>query len=364
MKTVQIVVLLLLSTSYLFGQKSVQPNFTQTQSETSEYQASKGAFFYLFSDYQTPFQPLTGGISVNEGRTWDDPIIVIPLGFTFRFFEATVDTLYLRPLGGGLALVHDTTTKGVAPVMMLYGVNLADRALDVLPLVGMQGSESPISYLTTGEKGARMCTIEFQNAGFRGDVYDNFQSVDHVTFQIRLFEMQDIIELHMGDTQISQPQLAYDGKSGPSIGLMPAFDFHTELMMEPGLWVMGLPYVPMAVISDTATQITGDIPMNHVYRFDREARNDPNTPNTPTNIEETDPTFASYPNPAQDYLQVSWGGAQGVIQAQVLNIQGQPVLSQEIMTEGSLNVSDLRAGMYILKCQDKEHTIYTRWMKR
>ncbi|MEL6135419.1 MAG: hypothetical protein AAFR59_18830, partial [Bacteroidota bacterium] len=84
MKTVQIFFLLLLSAFYLFGQKSVQPSTAQTQLETSTTTASRGAFFYVFSDYQRPFEPLDGGISVNEGRTWDDPTIVIPLGFEFR----------------------------------------------------------------------------------------------------------------------------------------------------------------------------------------------------------------------------------------------------------------------------------------
>ncbi|HOH99324.1 MAG TPA: T9SS type A sorting domain-containing protein, partial [Bacteroidales bacterium] len=68
-------------------------------------------------------------------------------------------------------------------------------------------------------------------------------------------------------------------------------------------------------------------------------------------IEDVTPiSIQSWPNPATDMLYMDM--PQGIWTVELLNVNGQRILQAEVSGKGSLDVSQLPAGMYILRATD------------
>src|ERR1044071_1371417 len=121
-----------------------------------------GQFNYTYSVKQETYQPLTGGISLNNNTLWDEEFYRIPIGFSFVLDGDTIDSCYVA---GPTAIFNDTSGNSVSCFWTILA-DLYDRGTH-----NGGFSLSPLSYLTAGVAGNRICKIEIANAGF-WDEYD------------------------------------------------------------------------------------------------------------------------------------------------------------------------------------------------
>ena len=153
-------------------------------------------FGYHFSVKQESYQPLTDSISINNGNLWDEEIYKVPVGFSFVLDGDTIDSCYIA---GPTALFNDT----IGPTLSVFWTLFADFYDRGTNKGGI--SQSPLSYVTTGLAGSRVCKIEISNAGF-WDEYNLYNtSNDFVNLQIWLYEGSNVVELRYGQSKISYP---------------------------------------------------------------------------------------------------------------------------------------------------------------
>lgn len=177
--------------------------------------------FYKDSSYSQAFAFLSSPVSVNTGQSWDDPDFTIPIGFSFRLFSDTTDTLYMRSIFGSGGLL---TTKPVsATTLNAVGIVALGSDLQDRDTTG-SGSRSPIAYAVSGTSPNRIFKLEWKNAGFY-NAMDNGEFSDSINFQLWLYEGSNVIEIHVGNGQYVSPNVdLYDGGPGPWIGLFDSVD--------------------------------------------------------------------------------------------------------------------------------------------
>jgi hypothetical protein len=162
------------------------------------------------------FSFLSGANSVNANLYWDDPEFSIPIGFTFRLFADTTDTLYISgAIGkGGIltskpVLASTTKTAGI----VASGSDLVDRS------ASLGTSVSPISSITSGTAPNRILKIEWKNAGFYNAI-DQGNLDDVTNFQVWIYEGSDIVEVRYGaGNYVSSALDLYDGGPGAWVGV-------------------------------------------------------------------------------------------------------------------------------------------------
>lgn len=328
-----------------------------------EVQAQSSTIPYTFSHYTAEYADLTEPISVNQGFTWDDPAFSIPIGFTFQYFDRIIDTIYIDSWFSVVALAIDDDQEGTDPVLFAYGADIIDRGADSINWEGKPNSLSPISYQLEGEIGSRILKIEWKNAGFFGDLNTNKELNDYVNFQVWLYEVSNVVELHFGPQEISDPVLAFENIGGPYIGLLPEFNYWYDTVTEDGLWLEGDPAAPQTTERNTLVYLDGAIPNGMVYQF---------TPSIGTGVEEPinrlDPALQVqlYPNPAKDQLQIIMPQKEDVnpIQVELLSISGKILQSFELNnTHTILDIRNLQGGLYLLQLtNDSGQRSYERFI--
>lgn len=176
---------------------------------------------YKDSSYNQGFTFISSPVSVNQNQFWDDPDFSIPIGFNFRLFADTTDTLYMRSAFGfgGLVTTKPTSSTTLNAVGILaHGSDLQDRDTNGT------GSRSPIAYALSGTSPNRIFILEWKNAGFYNAI-DNGEFADSVNFQLWLYEGSNVIEVHIGNGNYVSPNSdLYDGGPGPWIGLFDSVD--------------------------------------------------------------------------------------------------------------------------------------------
>lgn len=177
--------------------------------------------FYKDSSYNQVFSFIPSPVSVNTNQFWDDPDFSIPIGFSFRMFADTTDTLYMSSafgFGGLLTTKPVSSTTLNATGIIAHGSDLQDRDTT------LSGSKSPIAYALSGTSPNRIFKLEWKNAGFYNAI-DNGAFSDSVNFQLWLYEGSDVIEIHFGNGNYVSPNSdLYDGGPGPWVGLFDSVD--------------------------------------------------------------------------------------------------------------------------------------------
>ena len=176
---------------------------------------------YELSVGQDVYKPLEKSISLTNNQVWDDPDYNVPIGFNFTFFDDVIDRLYSNE-SDVILFTEPESTYDYVPfsAFLPFFADLID--------LGFSSGESlsNISYLVEGEEGSRICIIEWSNAGFYETSYNGAGS-DFVNFQLWLHEDGDLIEVHFGDSEITDFFGVFDG-GGPTLGIVAGFDNNTS----------------------------------------------------------------------------------------------------------------------------------------
>jgi hypothetical protein len=296
---------------------------------------------YTLSVETAPYQPLQGGTAL-VSDVWDDPVLNVSIGFPFEFFTETIQELATAS-GFSYISLAAPPVDDIFSLFIIYGTDLVDRGfLDSVLL-------SPISRKVTGSQGSRVFTIEFENAGFYGDLFTNGTSTDYVNFQMSLYEANGDIVFHFGPSVITMPELDFSGLSGPVMGLAQDYDAFNDAVNGETLLLSGDPSDPDVLTSYQNVNLDGAIPENTLYRFSRES-----TATVTPEDRKTEYFFS--PNPTTGMLQVLPGLTEDITSpVDIYNNQGQYIGQSE---NASIDLRDLPAGIYQLRfsCGNQVHT--------
>ena len=307
---------------------------------------------YLFQTFNATYTELVNPISLNNSDIWEMPDYIIPIGFDFWYFHSTVDTLYFFETAPAMLSTSDEE-GGFHKIIIPFGASLVDRGY------GTAHSLSPLSYELSGEIGNKIFKLEWKNVGFLFEYYDNNTLNDYANFQLWLYEASGNIEMHYGPTSISHPELAYAGETGPSVSLIPKYDYDPDTISSASLWLYGNPNAPVIIESDNYFNLDGTISPNTVYQFNNL------TVSSPGNITEIPLVF---PNPVKDILNLRLDKIiASPATVYICDITGRIVYDASInMTKAGdlqIPVSDLTSGIFQLIIKQGQETYTSRFVK-
>ncbi|HEY3386624.1 MAG TPA: T9SS type A sorting domain-containing protein, partial [Saprospiraceae bacterium] len=287
---------------------------------------------YFFSVENAEYAPIQGGQNLVNG-IWDNPQLTIPIGFNFEFYDKEITEVILPNYAFNISLFESTDL--VSSLFALFGADLIDRgSVDGVHL-------SPIRSSVTGSAGSRVFTLEFDNAGFYGDLFLNGTSTDYVNFQMKLYEENGDIVYHFGPSFVSQPQIAYGGFDGPFMGIAEDYDLTNDVVLGEIIILAGDPLDPDQITEYGDFALGSTIPENTLYRFSRE----------PVSAVEdvsnsSEPYY--YPNPVSGVIHLNENFNDEVIsKPDVYDINGR--LMQRFEDKASTDLGNLPAGLYELR---------------
>ena len=150
------------------------------------------AGIYTVSTPAFNFQDIAG--SGTRLSLADDAISsAIPLGFTFKFFDVDYTNIYVNSNGFLTFVTSSATNSYVAQPFPTSGIPEATIGgfwTDINPDVAPSGTNGGVFYQTSGSAGSRVFVAEYKALSNYGQTSSDF------TFQIKLFEATNIIEVH------------------------------------------------------------------------------------------------------------------------------------------------------------------------
>ncbi len=305
------------------------------------------SFFTFGQSYKmdvsnSTYSDLKDAISLNDGMTWDDPIISIPIGFDFKYFNKTIDTLYLSEWGLGGELTTEPGLSGETSLLIPCGSDLMDRGYDFVIDEPTKESLSPISYLVDGEAGKRVFKLEWKNAGFFSEIEDDDKSDDFINVQLWLYEETGVIEIRYGSNSVTYPDLCYDDQSGPYIGFFESYDLDQDEAKEDGLVVSGKPSTASLIVAeDVYTEfLDGTVPNGTVFTLA------PTTVSVEQNASLSN-SVSIYPNPVDDVVFINTD-IKTIERVVVRSLDGREVCSIT-GNQRTVNVNDLGSGVYSIE---------------
>ncbi len=299
-------------------------------------------FPYYFSvEENASYTPLSDSVSLNNGQLWDDPEFLIPLGFTFSFYDFESDTLYTT---GPQTLIFLDPNEDTQPLLVPYGSDIIDRGYisDTSTV-----SESEVSYKIEGTPGNQIAKIEWKNVSFYNEMDEFGTTNNFLSYQLWLYEENGDVEVHFGPNNIKNDQLVHDGL-GVWVGMVNSFDFVNEEFEE--LWYLaGDPQAPEidTLFSiddfDMFMGINNDPADGTIYRF---------STSPPNAVVDTyvDQQVSVYPTLANDYVFVSVEDpAIQQKQITVLDGSGRQIIKQAMSDQlFKLDIKDLSKGFYFI----------------
>ena len=297
---------------------------------------------YEFTVTQAPYVDLQGGTPLVDAP-WDDPSLLVPIGFNFELFDQTTQFLFLTE--NDSYILFSNSLNMIVDIIVLFGADLIDRGSMEDTLL------SPITYATTGTTGNRVLTLEFENAGFYNDLQEFGISTDYVNIQLKLYENTGNIEFHYGPNSVTRPEVSHEGE-GPIIGLFENYDLETGFATGEVILLDGDPANPVVVTEFLETYLDGTIPANTLYRFSRET----------TAVNEVDKSGQQayyYPNPSTGFAWLSPELTDEIISpVQIINSQGIVMLTDA--DPAVIEFQDLPLGIYALHFKTVDGSVTQR----
>lgn len=298
----------------------------------------------VFSTYMTEYAPLVNGTNA-IGEAWDDPTIAIPLGFDATFFGASTNTVYMSDdfLGGMVALDIPVTLLDIA---IATTADLTDPEYFDSGILS-----APITYATTGTPGNRICKIQWENAGFYGEVSGGTAN-NLINLQLWIYEV-GAIEVHHGPNSVKELEVAL--ADGWTCGLIDGLDINSEDPIVEGAYLIsGDPENPDFISTTDLNQLFFAslelIPSNgRVYRFGPDG-----AINT---LEMERDELRVWPLTANEVINFS-AGTNGIAFYDVYDLSGKIVAQGNFAGTYTLPVSHLHTGIYLvnLRTGNNAHT--------
>jgi hypothetical protein len=311
-------------------------------------------YSYTFTNLTATYTDLVGSTNLTAGNAWDDTLMTIPLGFTFKWAIANrnIDSIVIDSYGMMYAPQDfDANLEIGTRLMMPFQADLADRGYN-----NSTAAVSPISYVTTGTAGSRICKIEFKNAGF----YSDQTSLDSTNFQIWLYENSNIIEFRYGPSFVADLATSFDSLSGPAINLIYNSTINIANLIyniDTCTYISGNAATPFANNPTTSIDLNNPpanftfvgLPNNgQVFRFAPIG-----VSSSVSAIEKAFATVNVYPTKIENNVTIEHEGQQ--LSARITDINGQVILEEKnIQTNTKLNTSILSQGIYFLTLIDQQ----------
>jgi hypothetical protein len=298
---------------------------------------------YNFSVSTGTYTDLSDSNSFNNENTWDTPWGIVGLLFDFPLFDDTLTSLHVSDIFFGANGFNNGFPGFPAPTVYHYEADLVDRGYDINVGVETTGSLSNISIADEGFTGSRILKIEWNNVGFYHDLADDGVSDDFTNFQLWIYEETHDFEIRFGPSSIGQPELCFNGGTGPGVALISEFDEDGGIVGE-AYMLTGDPSSPVMeemTSFDDLQLLQGNPPEGTIYRFSR---------NTTGTTEIQNPlSFSLYPNPVKDYLRVEIENDEIEVEAiSILDNYGRLVKLAEA-NANQIDVSDLVSGVYVVQ---------------
>lgn len=302
---------------------------------------------YTLSVTNNAYTNLTGSTSLNNGVVWDDPAFTFPIGFDFQLYNTVFNTAYIHPDGLGNVITAAPNAANTMPTLIPIGIDIVDRGF-------VSGTSlSNISYKLEGTSPNRILKMEWNNAGFLGDLSVNGTSTDFLNFQVWLYETSNIVEYRYGPSSITFPADSFEGNSGPSVALFPLVNFNTG-QPTAGLVLSGAANTPSSSTTTTQSYLTGMPSSGITYRF---------TPsNLSTNSFKTTNTFQIYPNPASDYLAINNNLNQKIEKVAIVDYTGK-VVQTIVSNFEKINIITLENGIYMVEISGNFKSFHQKLIK-
>ena len=294
---------------------------------------------YNFSTFTNEYSDLTNPIVLTT-ETWDDPELVVPIGFDFLFEGASYNELYIGYGLGGFIIFQNGAT--LANAIIATSADIID--------VGYNDGEvmSPISYQVSGTPGSQICKIEWKNCGFYNQAEEGIFP-DRVSFQLWIYEGSNDFEIRYGQNTVKDFSV-YDGWLTHGI-LQNASLVSNELGY--GHVLSGSTNAPTLVSSsDEMTLFTATLdatPENgRVYRFASTIVSAPELIN--------ESTLNVFPTVTDGFVTVN-SNLDSPVQIDVLSISGQILMQTSVTRSLQLDLSGLSAGCYFVRLVDSNQTV-------
>lgn len=296
---------------------------------------------YTLTTYTSDYAELTNPAIVTyndvDDDTWNDPLFIFSFGFDFEIGGEIYPSVTQFGEGAYMAFgdieVEDT----------LHIFGLQEDLVDGDYLEGLASSE--ISFKTVGTAGDRIAKIQYQNVAFYDEVTSSEPAAENrMNFQLWFYENGGIMEIHYGNSNLPNPDVAFFGNQGPSMLLGINVSLYT-IWVEYGATIIGDPTNPtlfeFTTFPDGELQIGLDgIPESgRVYRF---------APSSPVGIFEANaPEFSVYPTVTESNLLVK-GETDANSGYRIMDITGKEVMTGKMQNNSPINVSNLNAGVYLI----------------
>lgn len=296
---------------------------------------------------------LDNPVSINNGLTWDDPEFVVPIGFDFNFFDASINELVFDEADGFLV---GQTPDNTFITFIINLLDMADRGFDLNGDEGEPGSLSPLSYQLSGTAGSQIFKLEWNNVGFYDDASgNNNMFTDFANIQLWLYESDGAIEFRFGQSDLTNMELLFESYNYAfectyAVGV---FDNNDDVVDGQALILNGSTANPtLDLFTANLGTLEANIPNGTVFRIAQmsTAANEPNNTNTKITIT---------PNPTNGQVQVTTNIPENEIESIIiLDNNGRNLKSFNNLND--INISDLPAACYFLQIQTAEG----RWNER
>jgi len=295
---------------------------------------------YTLTTYTANYTELINPAIVSSNdvdeNTWNDPLFTFSFGFDFE-------------IGGEF---HTSVTQFGEGAYMAFG-DIDDE--DTLNIFGLQEdlvdgdyleglASSEISFKTVGTAGDRIAKIQYQNVAFYDEITSPEPAAENrMNFQLWFYENGGIMEIHYGNSNLPNPDVAFFGNQGPTMLLGINVSLQT-IGVEYGATILGDPTNP--TLFEFTTYPDGELQLGldgipesgRVYRF---------APSNPVGISEPNAQeFTVYPTVTESNL---WVTAETNANAEyrIMDITGKEIMNGKMQNHSPINVSNLNAGIYL-----------------
>jgi len=286
------------------------------------------------------YEPLINATLLNENNPEIEPsgselYQAIPIGFDFIYHGVSFDSLLVGQ-NGFVKFEQNDIFESFINIFECKQMNFQDD-----PLL------SPIYYEVTGNPGDQIFKLEFVKSGFVNDIEQD----DYVNYQLWIYENCNVFEFHIGDISIDPTELDlfYNNAAAPFMGYGNNYPYFFYVLD-------GSLTAP--TLNFSAINSLDSIPNpNSVYTFR----------NCYANIIENNVnSFDIFPNPATDFINLTFNEVIEESHLSILNLNGEIIYSDILTSVHSydLNTQFLSQGVYLIYIKSDKAIYSTKLVKQ